>query len=170
VVQKRRPRPPVLAAQIVENASPRVQMLGAFTCLQARKCCLQARHLLSADTTVEHMSCMQTIQVSCGRITKAATHILDFCGEKWKMCFSPRGSVWRSFTGGVLLSFSLGLAVRTICNDLENFQIRPLARFGEGSGQHFGLGTFVQKKMSCKRWFCGGMILWWVLRDSTLPI
>ena len=35
----------------------------------------------------------------------------------WKICFSPRGSVC-GFEGGVLLSFSLGLAARTFWSDL----------------------------------------------------
>ena len=37
-----------------------------------------------------------------------------------KTCFSPRGSVL-SFEGGILLSISLGLAVRTFWSDLEKF-------------------------------------------------
>ena len=43
------------------------------------------------------------------------------------MCFSPRGSIL-SFEGGVLLSVSLELAVRTFCNDLEKF---PKSASGE---------------------------------------
>ena len=54
------------------------------------------------------------------------------------MCFSPRGSVL-SFEGGVLLSISLGLAVRTFCIDLEKF---PKSASGKILGRHFGLGTF----------------------------
>ena len=36
------------------------------------------------------------------------------------MCFSPRGSIL-SFEGGILLSISLGLAVRTFWSGLEKF-------------------------------------------------
>ena len=70
------------------------------------------------------------------------------------MCFSPRGSVW-SFEGGILLSISLGLAVRTFWSDLEKFPKSASGEILEGLGQHFGLGTFWSKKMVRKK-----MVLW----------
>ena len=60
------------------------------------------------------------------------------------MCFSPRGSVW-SFEGGVLVTISLGLAVRTFWSDLEKF---PKSASGMILGQHFGLGTFFVAKIA----------------------
>ena len=63
-----------------------------------------------------------------------------------KTCFSPRGSVW-NVEGGVLLSISLGLAVRTFWSDLEKFQKSASGNILEGSGQHFGPGTFFGSKM-----------------------
>ena len=67
-----------------------------------------------------------------------------------KICFSPCGSGW-NVEGGILLSISLGLAVRTFWSDLEKF---PKSASGfhasgkrlEGSGQHVGLGTFLARK------------------------
>ena len=81
------------------------------------------------------------------------------------MCFSPRGSVW-SFEGWILLRISLGLAVRSFWKDLEKFPKSASGGILEGSGQHFGLGRFLgrKKKWSRKRWFCGGMILWWSVK------
>ena len=67
------------------------------------------------------------------------------------MCFSPRGSVW-SFEGGVLLSISLGLAVRIFWSDLEKF---PKSASGMILGQHFGSGTFLGRKMVPEN-----MVLW----------
>ena len=56
-----------------------------------------------------------------------------------QMCFSPRGSVW-NVEGRVLLSISLGLAVRTFWSDLEKC---PKSASGKIWGRHFGLGTFL---------------------------
>ena len=65
------------------------------------------------------------------------------------MCFSPRGSVW-SFEGGVLLSISLGLVVRTFWSDLEKCPKPASGKIlgrhfisGTSFGRHFGLGTFL---------------------------
>ena len=52
------------------------------------------------------------------------------------MCFSPRGSVW-SFDGGILLSISLGLAVRIFRSDLEKF---PKSASGKILGATFWVG------------------------------
>ena len=46
--------------------------------------------------------------------------------------------------GGVLLSISLGLAVRTLGSDLKKF---PKSASGKILGRHFGSGTFLHKKM-----------------------
>ena len=62
------------------------------------------------------------------------------------MCFSPRGSIL-SVEGGILLSVSLGLAVRIFWSDLEKFPKSASGEILEGSGQHFGLGTFLGRKM-----------------------
>ena len=62
------------------------------------------------------------------------------------MRFLPRGSVW-IFAGGVMLSCSLGLAVRTFWSDLEKFPKSAAGNILEGSGQHFGTGTFLGSKM-----------------------
>ena len=56
-----------------------------------------------------------------------------------KMCFSPRGSIL-SFEGRILLSISLGLAVRIFWSDLEKF---PKSASGKIWGRHVGLGTFL---------------------------
>ena len=61
------------------------------------------------------------------------------------MCFSPRGSVW-SFEGWILLRISLGLAVRSFWSDVETFPKSASGEILEGSGQHFGLGTFLCPK------------------------
>ena len=63
-----------------------------------------------------------------------------------KTCFSPCGFVW-NVEGGVLLSISLGLAVRTFWSDLEKFPKSASGNILEGSGQHFGPGTFLGSKM-----------------------
>ena len=71
---------------------------------------------------------------------------VDFCIKKHlKMCFSPRGSVW-SFEEWILLRISLGLAVRSFWSDLEKFKKSASGEILEGSGQHFGLGTFLGRK------------------------
>ena len=88
----------------------------------------------------------------------------EFCRKTTKNVFSPRGSVW-SFEGGVLLSFSLGLAVRTLWSDLEKC---PKSATGQILGRHFGQGRFLCRKMGprkdafVKELFCGG-----ALGDST---
>ena len=75
-------------------------------------------------------------------------HTFDFCMKILKkMCFSPRGSVW-SFEGWILLRVSLGLAVRPFWSDLEKFPKSASGEILEGSGQHFGLGTFLSQKMT----------------------
>ena len=70
-----------------------------------------------------------------------------FAAEMQKMCFSPCGSVW-NVEGRVLLSVSLGLAVRTFWSDLEKF---PKSASGKILGQHFGSGTFLGRKMVPKK-------------------
>ena len=65
---------------------------------------------------------------------------------KEKSCFSPRGSVW-NVEGGVLLSISLGLAVRTFWSDLEKFPKSASGNTLEGSGQHFGPGSVLGSNM-----------------------
>ena len=71
-----------------------------------------------------------------------------------KNSFSPHGSVG-SFEGWVLLRISLGLAVRSFWSDLEKFPKSASGEILEGSGQHFGLGTFLGQKMVRKK-----MVLW----------
>ena len=67
------------------------------------------------------------------------------------MCFcSPRGSVW-SFEGWILLSISLGLAARSFWSDLEKLPKSASGEILEGSGQHFGLGSFWGEKMVLKK-------------------
>ena len=61
------------------------------------------------------------------------------------MCFSPRGSVW-SLEGWILLRISLGLAVRSFWSDLKKFPKSASGEILEGSGQHFGLGTFLGQR------------------------
>ena len=70
-----------------------------------------------------------------------------FSLDTWKICFLPRGSI-SSFESGVLLSISLGLAVRIFWSDLEKFPKSASGEILEGSGQHFGLGTFLSQKMN----------------------
>ena len=68
----------------------------------------------------------------------------------WKMqtCVSsPRGSIL-SFEGGILLSISLGLAVRTFWSDLEKCSKLASEKIW---GQHFGLGSFLEYKMVPKK-------------------
>ena len=91
-------------------------------------------------------------------------------GRKIQISSSPRGSVW-SFAGGVLLSFSLGLAVRTFWSDLEKSQSRllPEADFKQvprvwedssGLGSTFWPGDlFGIKNGSRKTYFCDDIIL-----------
>ena len=82
------------------------------------------------------------------------------------MCFSPRGSVW-SFEGGILLSISLGLAVRIFWSDLEKF---PKSASGKIWGATFWVGDLLGAKNGSgkhgfvEEWFCGG-----VLGESILP-
>ena len=66
-----------------------------------------------------------------------------------------------SFEGGILLSISLGLAVRIFCSDLESSQNQPLGRFW---GDILTRGRFCGETWSRKKLFCGGMILWWGIR------
>ena len=63
------------------------------------------------------------------------------------MCFSPRGSVW-SVEGWILLRISLGLAVRSFWIDWGKFLKSASGEILEGSGQHFGLGTFLSQNMT----------------------
>ena len=65
--------------------------------------------------------------------------------------FLPRGSIL-SFEGGILLSISLGLAVRIFWSDLEKF---PKSASGKILGRHFGSGTFLWRKMVPKK-----VVLW----------
>ena len=117
------------------------------------------------------MSCLQTLQASCGQdrclvegSESCKPNLRIFAGTCVKMCFSPHGSVW-NFEGWVLLRISLGLAERSFWSDLEKLPKSASGEILEGPGQHFGLGTSLcQKKWSGKRWFCGGMILWWSFR------
>ena len=82
------------------------------------------------------------------------------------MC-SPRGSVW-DVEGGVLLSISLGLAVRTVWSDLEKHPKSATGQTLEGRINILARGLFCAKKMSRRRWFCEGMILWWGFRGFHL--
>ena len=77
------------------------------------------------------------------------------------MCCSPRGSVW-NVEGGVLLSISLGLAVRTVWSDLEKC---PKSGLWEDLGATFWVGDLVGVETWFRKiWFYGGVILWWGLR------
>ena len=67
--------------------------------------------------------------------------------KNMKNSLSPRGSVW-SFEEWILLRISLGLAVRSFWSDLEKFPKSVSGEILEGSGQHFGLGTFLSQKMN----------------------
>ena len=67
------------------------------------------------------------------------------------MCFSPRGSVW-SFEGGVLVSISLGLAVRIFWSDLETF---PKSASGKIWGATFWVGDLFGVKIVPKN-----IVLW----------
>ena len=58
------------------------------------------------------------------------------------MCFLPRGSIL-SFEGGILLSISLGLAVRIFWSDLEKC---PKLASGKILGRHLRPGTFLWQK------------------------
>ena len=68
-----------------------------------------------------------------------------------KKCFSPRGSVW-SFEGGVLVSISLGLAVRIFWSDLEKF---PKLASGKIWGATVWVGDLLGVKNVPKN-----MVLW----------
>ena len=46
----------------------------------------------------------------------------------------------------MLLRISLGLAVRTCWSDLEKFPKSTSGEMLSGSGQHFCLGTFLERK------------------------
>ena len=46
----------------------------------------------------------------------------------------------------------------------KSSQNRPLGRFWKGWVNILAWGAFGGKKWSRKRWFCGGMILWWVFK------
>ena len=59
-----------------------------------------------------------------------------------KMCFSPRGSIL-SFEGGILLSISLGLAVRIFWSDLKKF---PKSASGKIWGATFWAGDLFGSK------------------------
>ena len=74
-------------------------------------------------------------------------HLAIFAGKMQNIGFSPHGSVW-SFEGWILLRISLGLAVRSFWSDLEKFPKSASGEILEGSGQHFGLGTFFSQKMT----------------------
>ena len=67
------------------------------------------------------------------------------------MCFSPRGSIL-SFEGGILLSISLGLAVRIFWSDLEKF---PKSASGKIWGATFWVGDLFGVKHVPKN-----MVLW----------
>ena len=67
---------------------------------------------------------------------------------------ASRGSIL-SLAGGILHSISIGLAVRTFWNDLRKFPKSASGEILEGSGQHFGPGTFLGSKMVPKN-----MVLW----------
>ena len=63
--------------------------------------------------------------------------------------------------GGVRLSISLGLAVRTFRSDLEKFRKWASGNILEGSGQHLDPGTFLgskigtEKHIFARELFCG---------------
>ena len=83
-----------------------------------------------------------------------------------KNMFLPRASIL-SFEGGILLSISLGLAVRIFGSGFEKF---PKSASGKiWGGNVLGWGSFWGRKCSEKHcfveeWFCGG-----VLGESILP-
>ena len=67
-----------------------------------------------------------------------------------KMCFSPRGSIL-IFEGGILLSISLGLAVRIFWSDVEKL---PKSSSGKILGATFWVGDlFGPKKVPKKHVF-----------------
>ena len=83
-----------------------------------------------------------------------------------KMWFSPRGSIL-SFEGGILLSISLGLAVRIFWSDLEKFPKSASGKiFGPTFwvGDLFGVNKCSEKHGFVEERFCGG-----VLGESILP-
>ena len=60
------------------------------------------------------------------------------------MFFTPW--VCFEFEVWILLRISLGLAARSFWSDLEKFPKSAPGEILEGSGQHFGLGTFLSQK------------------------
>ena len=83
-----------------------------------------------------------------------------------KMCFSPRGSIL-SFEGGILLSISLGLAVRIFWSDLEKFPKSASGKIWGGDildWDLLGVNKCSKKHCFVEEWFCGG-----VLGESILP-
>ena len=75
-----------------------------------------------------------------------------------KMCFSPRGS-FLSFEGGILLSISLGLAVRIFWSDLEKFPKSASGKIWGATfwvGDLFGVKNVPKKRGFVEEWFCDG--------------
>ena len=69
-----------------------------------------------------------------------------------------RGSMW-SFEGGVMLSFSIGLAVHTFWSDLEKC-LKSARPDSGGLGSTFWPGDFsVANSGSRKIWFCDEIAL-----------
>ena len=89
-----------------------------------------------------------------------------FQQQNAKMCFSPRGSIL-SFEGGILLSISLGLAVRILRSDLEKFPKSASGKIWGATfwvGDLFGVNKCSEKRGFVEERFCGG-----VLGESILP-
>ena len=97
-------------------------------------------------SNTKHPRCRSKISKIIRKCWVSNTELWIFAGKISKMCFSPRGSVW-SLEGWILLRISLGLAVRHCWSDLEKFPKSAPGEILEGSGQHFGLGTFLSQKM-----------------------
>ena len=89
-----------------------------------------------------------------------------FHKKNTKMCVSPRGSIL-SFEGGILLSISLGLAVRIFGSDLEKFPKSASGKIWGATfwvGHLFGVNNGSEKHCFVEEWLCGG-----VSGESILP-
>ena len=78
---------------------------------------------------------------------------LDFCVKEYKNGVFHPVAPFGILRGGFCLG--LGLAVRSFCSDLEKLPTSASGEILEGSGQHFGLGTFLGQKMVRKK-----LVLW----------
>ena len=82
------------------------------------------------------------------------------------MRFLPRGSIL-SFEGGILLSISLGLAVRIFWSALEKFPKSASGKIWGATflvGDLFGVKQCSEKNMVVEEWIRGG-----VLGECILP-